>query len=356
MCPLRVCVRMERGAKGREAAATECDPLLPVRALNGPTKKRDGDGEKANEGEESDPDEAIGRRAMRKVTLRVVPLIALAVWVSWLDKLNIALAGPGIMASLNLSAERFAFSTSLFFVSYSLVMTPSSMLGQRLGPRIGLSLMLALFGGISMLTAMATGMTSLIVLRLLLGAAESGILPFTTYTISLFYGQERMNFAMGRMNAMQSFFSIFTGPLGAAILHFANTSELMRGLDGWQWLLLLEGLPAVVVACLVALLLPNSPLECGSFLKPDEHEWLVRETKRFQMKRASRSGNLRDIEGEKTNVLRKIVRLLSDYRIVAVSISMLVSASAFFGASPWRRRSSEATMSSRDCAPARLTH
>ena len=291
-------------------------------------KKKQEEGEEDEETEEETIGR-IGRNAMRKVTLRVIPLIALTVWVSWLDKLNIALAGPGIMKSLNLSAERFAFATSLFFITYPLCMTPSSLIGQRLGPRIGLPLMLFFFGAFSMLTASVTGFGSLIVVRLLLGAAEAGILPFTTYTLSLYYGQERMNFALGQMNALQSFLTLFTGPLGAIILHFSATSPLMQSLAGWQWLLLLEGLPAVVVSGLVALLLPNSPEGCSSFLSPEEHEWFMRETHRFQLKRASRSGNLRKYQ--QAGIATKIFSLLSDYRVVAVTISMLFSASSFFG-------------------------
>ena len=77
---------------------------------------------KQEEGEETEEETIgrIGRNAMRKVTLRVIPLIALTVWVSWLDKLNIALAGPGIMKLLNLSAERYGAAALRVFLRASL--------------------------------------------------------------------------------------------------------------------------------------------------------------------------------------------------------------------------------------------
>ena len=104
------------------------------------------------------------------------------------EKINISLAADGIMKDLKLSASVFALASSLYFVPYGLLPVPCSLLAKRAGVRIGLASMCLAFGLVAMSTAGVQNAASLLAMRLALGASESGVYPFVSYIVSLFFG------------------------------------------------------------------------------------------------------------------------------------------------------------------------
>ena len=118
--------------------------------------------------------DAIGLRAMRKVSWRVLPLIGFVYSISSTEKLSISLAADGIMRDLGLNSEQFGFIVSIYFVTYASLPVPAVMLVKKMGARVGLATLAFAFGVVSMSTAGVTNFTSLLILRLLLGATECG--------------------------------------------------------------------------------------------------------------------------------------------------------------------------------------
>ena len=111
-------------------------------------------------------------------------------------------------------------------------------------------------------------------------------------------------------------FGIISSPLSALILHLARNSTTLAP---WQWLLILEPVPAILIAILVAIFVPSSPLHCGKILTKDEHEWLMREAKSMQTERESESANL--VKDGAMPLHEQIARLVQDPRVVLLCIS-----------------------------------
>lgn len=117
---------------------------------------------------------------------------------------------------------------------------------------------------------------------------------------------------------------ILFSPLSALILHLSRDSALMRP---WQWLLILEPVPALVIAALVAAFLPSSPLRCASFLTAEEHAWLLRETSAFQEQRAQVSANLH----RQRSIRTQLARLLGDYRVLVCAFGGFCAGAQMYG-------------------------
>ena len=134
-----------------------------------------------------------------KVSVRVIPLMALAEAVAQLQKVNVGLAAPGIAESLNLNNEQLGFAMAIFFLTYFSFQTPMVLLTQRLGPRKAVPLVLVAISIISMSQTVCRSYGTLLFVRALLGVAESPMHPTYKHVLSVFYGKKRLGFANGRL-------------------------------------------------------------------------------------------------------------------------------------------------------------
>ena len=219
----------------------------------------DGSGDEA-------PDEArraLERRTMRKVRMRVLPVTAAIYSISAVEKRNISLAAEGVMRDLSVSERQFGMISSLYFLPYALLALPIVLLIKPYGPRLGLGAMAVSFGAVSMATAAASSFPALLALRLLLGATEGPVFPFTSYVVSVFFGHDSGARALAEMGIYAGVLAVVMAPLNALFLYIGKRSPV---LEDWQALLLLDGVPAVVAGLLALLLLPSSPLGCARFL------------------------------------------------------------------------------------------
>lgn len=134
-------------------------------------------------------DDAIRRSAMRKISIRLLPLLALAEGVAQLQKVNISYAAPGIKKTLNINNDQLGLALSILFLTYPLAMVPMTMLGKRFGPRKFIPVSLLLIAAFSMLQTIMPNFGSFVAMRALLGVAEAGMFPMFKYTLSMFYGK-----------------------------------------------------------------------------------------------------------------------------------------------------------------------
>lgn len=265
--------------------------------------------------------------ARRKLSMRILPLLACASAISAVEKTNLSLAAAGIMADLNLSEAQFGLAAGIFFVPYSALSVPPTMLARHLGPRRGLALICATFGSLAMLTAFVSSLWQLILLRFMLGFAEAPVLPFIYSLLgSLFFDEKSIGTALGEMSIYSSVVSILMGPAGALFLSLGSRSSLLAD---WQMLLLLEGALPVLLAVAFLLLMPDNIEDCSTFLADDEVKMLRARLDAAEQLRLARSGtSLRKSKG-----LAGFVALALDPRVIVCIVNHVFYASALYGSS-----------------------
>ena len=220
------------------------------------------------------------RTVIRRVTRRLAGFGFLCYVVAYLDRVNIGFAATALRHDLHLSERAFGLGAGLFFVGYCLFEIPSNLILERLGARLWIARIMIAWGLVSIATMFVTGEATFYAARILLGVAEAGFFPgmvlYLTYWIP---GSDRARVGALFMTAAPVSF-IIGAPVSDALLRLDGR----LGLAGWQWLFLMEGLPAVALGIAALFVLTDRP-EQATWLAPDERAWLAR---RMAEDRASR--------------------------------------------------------------------
>ncbi|WP_432240858.1 MFS transporter [Herbaspirillum robiniae] len=230
------------------------------------------------------------QNTMKKVMRRLIPFILLCYVVSYLDRINVGFAALTMNKDLGLTPSQFGLGAGLFFIGYFFFEIPSNLALHRFGARMWISRIMISWGVISMLTAFVVGPKSFAAARFFLGMAEAGFTPgiylyFTQWFPGQWRGKATAFFLVGIPIA-----NIIGSPLSGALMELHG----MWGFKGWQVLLLLEALPAVLLGVLCLFLLPDRPSQ-ASWLSPQERQWLESRLDAEQNTLAARHGNkLRD--------------------------------------------------------------
>ena len=200
-----------------------------------------------------------------KCERRLIPFLGLLYLVSLIDRLNVGFAALTMNADLGFSPSVFGFGAGIFFLGYSLFQVPANFMLMRLGARRWVFTILIVWGAISAACAFVQGPTSFYVLRFLLGVAEAGLFPGVVLYLTYWLPQERRARAIASFMAASPIAFIVVGPISSLLL----TMDGILGLKGWQWLFLVEGLPACGLAFLLLKLVPDGP-EHASWLSAEE--------------------------------------------------------------------------------------
>jgi len=207
---------------------------------------------------------------MRKVSFRLLPLLFVLYIASYLDRTNVGMAALQMNKQIGLSSAAYGFGASIFFIGYALFEVPSNIILARVGARIWIARIAITWGILSCAMLLARGQWSFYALRFLLGLAEAGYFPGIIFYLSHWYPERRRARAISRFMIGIPLASIVGGPLGGLLLglngHF--------GLSGWQWLFLVEGLPAIIFGIVVLLSLTEKPAD-AKWLAADEKAWLA---------------------------------------------------------------------------------
>lgn len=206
-----------------------------------------------------------------KVAWRLLPILLLCYFAAFLDRVNIGFAALTMNQDLGFSASVFGFGAGIFFLGYILCELPSNLLLVRFGARIWIARILMTWGVLSALTAFVVGPSSFYGVRLLLGAAEAGFFPGVIFYMTLWFPKAYRARMFALFNIAVPLSSVVGAPLSSLILAFMNG---LHGLAGWQWMFILEGLPAIVMGVVVLMALPETP-RTASFLTESERSWLV---------------------------------------------------------------------------------
>jgi ACS family tartrate transporter-like MFS transporter len=214
----------------------------------------------------------IRRRTMTKVAWRLIPFMILMFCVNFLDRVNIGFAALQMNRDLGLTPADYGFAAGVLLVFYAGAEIPSNLILDRVGARIWLARIMISWGLIAAANALVYDKHSLYVLRMLLGLAEAGFFPgIMLYLIRWFPDKERAGaitlFMIGNPVSV-----IFGAPLSTALLSL----DSFLGLAGWQWMFVLEGLPAVILGIVALWWLTETPKD-AHWLEPAERQWLTRQ-------------------------------------------------------------------------------
>ena len=209
------------------------------------------------------------RTALLKVTRRLLPFLFLLYVVCFLDRVNLGFAALQMNHDLGFSPAVYGFGAGIFFLGYVLFEVPSNLVLARVGARRWIARIMISWGVVASAMMFIRGPLSLYALRFLLGAAEAGFFPGMIYYLSRWYPAAERARAISRFMVAIPVSGIVGGPISGALLGLNGR----LGLAGWQWLFLLEGLPAVLLGFVVLAFLTDGPDE-AKWLTTAECEWL----------------------------------------------------------------------------------
>ncbi|MGA7106485.1 MAG: MFS transporter [Terracidiphilus sp.] len=208
---------------------------------------------------------AIAASAQRKAAWRLIPLIAVGYGLAYMDRINVSFAALRMNGDLHFSATVYGLGAGLFFIGYAVCEVPSNLLLLRFGPRRWLARIMLTWGLLAMSMMLVHTPIEFYVLRFLLGMAEAGFFPGVIYYLMLWFPAHMRARAVSRFYVALPLSSVVMGFLAGWLMGLQG----LLGLAGWQWLFLLEGLPAALFSYVLLRFLPDGPAH-ASWLTADE--------------------------------------------------------------------------------------
>jgi ACS family tartrate transporter-like MFS transporter len=212
----------------------------------------------------------LEKRTLRKVSWRIVPFIMLLYFIAYIDRVNIGFASLTMKTDLGFTASMLGFGAGIFFWGYFLFEVPSNIVLHKVGARLWIARVMVTWAIISAAMAFVTGPTSFYIIRFLLGAAEAGFFPGIILYLSYWFPARHRAGVTAFFMAAAPLSTALGSPLSAALLEMNG----VMGLHGWQWLFLLEAVPALILGIVVFFYMTDRP-EKAKWLKDDERAWLV---------------------------------------------------------------------------------
>jgi MFS transporter, ACS family, tartrate transporter len=206
---------------------------------------------------------------LAKISWRLLPLIGLGYGIAFMDRVNISFAALQMNRDLHFSATVYGLGGGLFFLSYALFEVPSNLLLVRFGARRWIARIMLTWGVLAAGMMFVHTPLQFYCLRFLLGLAEAGFFPGVILYLSTWFPADYHGRAISRFYIAWPLSSVFMGAVAGALLGLQGR----LGLAGWQWLFLLEGLPAVAMSAVIFWFLPDRPRD-SKWLTPDEAQWI----------------------------------------------------------------------------------
>jgi len=206
----------------------------------------------------------------RRLRWRLVPYLLLLYVIAWFDRVNISFAALTMNADLGFSAAVYGLGAGIFFAGYALFEVPSNLILARVGARRWIGRIMVTWGAISVAMMFVEGKWSFYALRFALGVAEAGFLPGILYYLGQWFPKAERARAVSWFMVGIPLSTVFGGPIAGMLLGLDGVLELA----GWQWLFLLEGLPALVLGVVTWLWLPDSARDVR-WLSADEQQHVL---------------------------------------------------------------------------------
>jgi ACS family tartrate transporter-like MFS transporter len=211
----------------------------------------------------------LEQRVIRKITWRLIPFLMLLYFVAFLDRINVGFAALTMNKDVGLTSQMFGFGAGIFFLGYFAFEVPSTVILHNVGARFWIGRVMISWGLVSVAMAFTRGPISFYILRFLLGLAEAGFFPGIILYLSYWFPANHRSAVTAMFMAAAPISGLIGSPLSAALLQLNGLLDLR----GWQWLFLLEGIPALVLGFITFRFLTDRPAD-AEWLAADERDWL----------------------------------------------------------------------------------
>jgi ACS family tartrate transporter-like MFS transporter len=205
-----------------------------------------------------------------KISRRLLPLLALGYGVAYIDRVNISFASLQMNVDLHFSAEVYGLGAGLFSLGYCLLEIPSNLVLVRVGARRWISRIMVTWGLLAIGMLFVRTPVQFYVMRLLLGIAEAGFFPGVLFYLRQWFPPQYTARAISRFYIAVPLGAACMGAISGALLNLNGSGPLA----GWQWLFLIEGLPAVLLGVVIYFCLPDSPTQ-ARWLNEADRAWLA---------------------------------------------------------------------------------
>ncbi len=215
----------------------------------------------------------LERRTRSKVFWRIIPLCFVLYVISYINRACIGYAALQMNQDLGLTSQAFGFAAGIFFIGYFLFEVPSNLALARFGPRIWIARILVTWGIVAILTGFINATWQLYTLRFLLGVAEAGFFPGIIIYLTYWFRAREQATTVAWFVAAIPVSYLLGAPLSTWLM---QSMDHLAGLRGWRWMMIVEGVPAVLGGIVAYFMLTNRPEE-AKWLKDDERDWLTGE-------------------------------------------------------------------------------
>jgi ACS family tartrate transporter-like MFS transporter len=257
---------------------------------------------------------ALEHRAFIKAAWRLVPFVTAGYLLNYMDRNNVGFAALTMNRATGLTATQFGFGAGILFFGYSVFEIPSNLALYRFGARRWIARIMITWGIVSAATAFVRGPESWYALRLLLGIAEAGFFPGITFYLATWFPAEYRARMLAWFLVAIPLSTVIGGPISGLVLEMNGVA----GLAGWQWLFIIEGLPATLMGIAALWVLPDRP-EDAQFLTPEERR-LVRDR----------------IAGERRErETRNLLSALKDPRVLILTVAQFGFTAGSYGVGIW---------------------
>jgi len=202
---------------------------------------------------------AAEKSAVHKISVRLVPFVALMFFINFLDRTAIGYAGPnGMQQDLGMTAAQFGLASGVFFIGYIILEVPSNLALHRFGARVWLSRIMVSWGIVAVLFTWVQSSGQLYALRVLLGVAEAGFFPGAILFLSMLVPSQHRSRTLMLFYLAQPLTSVVGAPLASWLIQHHGA----LGLEGWRFMYLCVGAPAIIVGIVAFFYLKDKPEDC----------------------------------------------------------------------------------------------
>jgi len=212
--------------------------------------------------------DTISLKTYKKIYWHLLPFFSLCYMFAYMDRINMGFAKLQMKDAINLSDAAYGLGAGIFFLGYVLFELPSNLYMTKIGARKTFFRIMVLWGITSACMMFVTSIPMFYILRFLLGVFEAGFFPGVVYYLTLWFPVQRMASVMAALMLAAPIGSIICGPLSTWLMTNFNG---INGLQGWQWMFMLEGLPCVILGVFAWFYIAD---------KPEKARWLTEEEKK----------------------------------------------------------------------------
>jgi MFS transporter, ACS family, tartrate transporter len=209
--------------------------------------------------------------AIRKNFWRFLPVLTLAFIVNYLDRICIGFGALSMNRDLGITPLQFGLASGVLFVGYCLCEVPSNLVLYRVGARRWLARIMITWGLVAAANAFVSGPITLYIARFMLGVTEAGFFPGAAFLLSTWFPAQYRARALAWLSLAVPVSSVIGGPISGLLLQAAHG---WLGLAGWQWMFIIEGLPACLLGFVILRLITDNPRD-AHWLSVEEHRALI---------------------------------------------------------------------------------